>query len=218
MTTAAEWKGSADLEVRLVPVESLTLHPDNPREGNVDEIAASLKRFGQTRPVLVDPDGVVVAGNHTLLAALSLGWPSVAVVRNDFGSAEEARAYLLADNRLSDLGTFDQAELLLLVAELEASGRWEGTGYTPDDLDHMRALEAARDTVLPAAASDVPPADPTAPPGLREVVLLFDEEQQQAFGGHVRALRNRYGLEGVTDTVLRALHDEALLVHQGEPA
>lgn len=217
MTEAAIWEGAAELRSRLAPVESLTLHPENPREGKVEEIAASLRRFGQTKPILVDAGNVVIAGNHSLLAALSLGWDHIAVVRNDFKNEDEARAYLLADNRLGDLGTFDQAELQLLVSELEASGRWEGTGYTPDDLDHMRALEAARDTVLPPSEV-VPPIDPAVPPGLRECVLLFDEAQQQEFGANVRALRTRYGLEGVTETVLRALRDEALLVNQGEAA
>lgn len=215
MTADAIWEGSEDLRSRLVSIGDLTRHPENPRHGDVDEIAASLKRFGQVRPVLIDEGDVVIAGNHTLLAAESLGWTHVAAVVNTFGSAEEAKAYLLADNRLADLGEYDRAELALLVAELEKSGRWDGTGYTPDDLDHMRALEAARDTVLPPPPPPVPPSDPQIPPGLREVVLLFDEAQQQAFGGHVRALRARYGLEGVTDTVLRAIHDEALLVNQG---
>ncbi len=58
--------------------------------------------------------------------------------------------------------------------------------------------------------------DQNVPPGMRELVLLFDEEQQAAFAAHVRTLRDRYGLEGVTETVLRAVRDEALLVHRGE--
>lgn len=215
MNAAAVWKGADELSSRLVPVSSLTRHPDNPRKGDVDEIAESLQRFGQTRPILADTEGVVIAGNHTLLAAVQLGWPQIAVVVNDFASKEEANAYLLADNRLSDVGEYDRAELLALVTELEETGRWAGTGYTSDDLDHMRALEASRDTVLPPPQPA--PDDHGVLPGLREVVLLFDETQQQTFGAHVRDLRARYGLEGVTDTVLRALRDEALLVNQGAP-
>ena len=217
MADAAIWTGADELRARLVPIADLTRHPDNPRRGDVDEIVKSLGRFGQVRPILIDDGNTVIAGNHTLLAAERLGWTHVAAVVNAFGNAEDAKAYLLADNRLSDLGEFDRAELALLVAELETSGRWDGTGYTSDDLDHMRAMQAARDTQLPPPPV-LPPVDPALPPGLREVVLLFDEEQQQEFGGHVRALRARYGLEGVTDTVLKALHDEALLVHQGAPA
>jgi hypothetical protein len=217
MNEAAIWAGADELRSRLVPIADLTRHPDNPRRGDVDEIVKSLGRFGQVRPILIDDAQTVIAGNHTLLAAESLGWTHVAAVVNAFGSPEDAKAYLLADNRLSDLGEFDRAELALLVAELETSGRWDGTGYTADDLDHMRAMQAARDTVLPPP-EPVVPVDPAAPPGMREVVLLFDEAQQQEFGGHVRALRARYGLEGVTDTVLKALHDEALLVNQGAPA
>lgn len=218
MNATAVWEGSEDLRERLVPLGSLTRHPLNPRIGDVPKIAESLARFGQTRPILAEAEGTIIAGNHTYLAAESLGWTHVAVVRNQFASPEEARAYLLADNRLGDLGEYDRAELVVLVAELEAVGRWEGTGYTADDLEQMRALEAlaaAPPPDLDDPADPPPPVPPpTPPPPLREVVLLFEEEQQAVFGTHVRTLRARYDLEGVTDTVLRVLHDEAMLAHQ----
>lgn len=57
------------------PIDSLTLHPQNYRQGDVENIAASLDRFGQVRPIVVQAStGHVVAGNHTLKAAISLDW------------------------------------------------------------------------------------------------------------------------------------------------
>lgn len=211
------WNGAAELRESLVQIGDLTRHPDNPRRGVVEEIAKGFKRFGQVKPILIDDEGIVIAGNHRLLAVESLGWTHIAVVRNSFTSAAQARKYLLADNRVSDLGEYDKAELLIYVEEQEKSGRLEGTGYTNDDLDHIRDLVAAQNAPPP----EPPPVvltPPDAPPALREVVLLFTEEQQVKFGENVRTLRPRYGLEGVTETVLRAIHDEALLANQGKAA
>lgn len=210
-----EWKGAEALRPHLVPIGTLTRHPLNPKHGAVEEISQSLNRFGQVRMILVDDTNTVVAGNHTLLAAERLGWTHVAVVLNTFASGEEALAYLLADNRLGDLGENDRSELLLIVEEIEKSGNWAGTGYIKDDLDHYRALEAAS-TAAPAPVPDEAELGPAPPAALREIVLLFDEEQQAAFGENVRKLRPRYQLEGVTETVLRAIRDESLLVNQGK--
>lgn len=209
------WEGAASLEEHLVPVDSLRTHPSNPRRGDVGEIAKSLGRFGQVRPVLVDADGVIVAGNHTYLAARSLDWTHIAAIPNEFASAEEARAYLLADNRLPELGGYDRAELVAQLEELEAVGRWEGTGYQADDLAHYRALEQLAGG---APAPPTPAAVAVArPPELREVVLLLTDEQHGAFGENVRVLRETYGLEGVTETILKAVQGEALRLNQGGP-
>lgn len=212
MTATLVWNGSEDLSGDLAAVDTLTPYPGNPRRGDVDEIKQSLLRFGQTRPVLVDA-GTIVAGNHTYLAAVELGWTHVAVTANTFESPEEARAYLLADNKLGDLGAYERVELVALVSELEASGRWDGTGYQPDDLQHLRALDALANEPPPPA----PAAAPAAPagPADREVVLLLTDEQFGPFSAELRVLRERYGLEGVTETILRAARDEALHLNQG---
>lgn len=207
------WEGADALREHLVPIGDLHPHPRNPWRGNVKQIGLSLKRFGQVRPVLAQPDGTIVAGNHTRKAALELGWTHIAVVRHEFADADEARDYLLADNRLPELGGYDRAELVAQLDELAATGSWEGTGYQPGDLDHLRALEEA------AAAPPPPPFpsgshDPPGPVELREVVLLLDAAQHGSFGGHIRILRTELGLEGVTETVLAAVHAEARRVNQ----
>lgn len=207
------WTGSEDLAHDLRPVDAVRRHPGNPWVGDVEEIRASLRRFGQVRPILVDTDGTIVAGNHTYAAAVAEGWTHIAVSRNTFTSEAEARAYLLADNRLSDVGEYERVELRALVEELATAGRWDGTGYTPDDLEHMRAAEAAAAVPPPAPAPSAPPAPP---PPLREVVLLLDDDKFAEVSAALRALRERYALEGVTETVCRAVHDEAKALNQAE--
>ena len=97
---------AASLSSNLVDIDTLVLLPGNPRQGDIEAIAASLERFGQQKPIVVDKTGVIIAGNHTYQAAVLLGWEQVAAVTTDLDGADRA-GFSLADNRLSDLATYD---------------------------------------------------------------------------------------------------------------
>jgi hypothetical protein len=122
----------------LVPIESLRAYEDNPRRGNVAAIAESLTFHGQYRPLVVDQLGRVLAGNHTLAAAQSLGWTHVAATAIDVDDETAARI-VLVDNRTSDGATYDDAALLALLSGLPGLS---GTGWGAVDLavlaDHVR--------------------------------------------------------------------------------
>ena len=62
-----------DLQSLAQPIDTLHLLDGNPRRGNVDAVARSYERFGQRKPIVARRDGTVIAGNHQLLAARSLG-------------------------------------------------------------------------------------------------------------------------------------------------
>jgi ParB-like nuclease family protein len=103
-----------------VPITDLHALKGNPRRGDVKAVAKSLERFGQRKPLVARrSDKVVIAGNHTLLAAIHLGWPEVAVSWVDDDDAT-SKAYALADNKTSALGTFDAADLEAMIGEVEA--------------------------------------------------------------------------------------------------
>lgn len=120
-----------------VPVDSLNLLPGNPRRGNVEAVARSLERFGQRKPVVVNANnGEVIAGNHTVEAAVSLGWDEVAAVMVD-DDPGTAGAFALADNRTADLAGYDDAalaELVREVVEVDAS-LLESASIDLDDFD-----------------------------------------------------------------------------------
>ncbi len=120
-----------------VPIDSVELHPRNPRQGDVGAISESLKRFGQTKPIVVQHStGFVVAGNHLLRAARALGWTKIAANGMDLND-DEAIAYLLADNRTSDLGSYDDDLLAAILAEVAAADNLAATGYDGDDVDAL---------------------------------------------------------------------------------
>lgn len=124
----------------LVPVGELKAHPSNPNIGNVDEIAASLSRFGQYRPIVCNRrNGFIVAGHHTWLGARQLGWDEVSVVWIDVDEPTHL-AIMVADNRLSDLRQTDERLLDQILQQIKS---FEGTGYTALDVEdlHTRMTE-----------------------------------------------------------------------------
>lgn len=144
-------------------IASLTRYPGNPRRGDVNEIRASVRRLGQYRPIVVRDTGsalVILAGNHTTAALEAEGHASVraeVITCTD----DEARRINLADNRLAELGGYDDDDLASLLRELD--GDYDGTGWTGDDLDALLEQE-------PRSRNDPddvpePPAEPVTKPG-----------------------------------------------------
>jgi len=139
-----EWTGAPDLKPTLRPIEDLILLPGNPRRGDVDAVAKSLQRFGQRKPIVVNADGVIIAGNHTYQAVLQNGWSHVAVIDASDLDGREQRAYSLADNRLSDLAEYDQEGLLAMLEEAATTaGGLEGLGFDDADVEVLERLTEA---------------------------------------------------------------------------
>lgn len=140
-----------------VSVEELNLYHRNPRLGNVEAIAESLKANGQYRAIVVNKGThtnrpmEVLAGNHTLKAARQLEWETVLAHVIDVDE-DAATRIVLVDNRASDLATMDYDVLLGLTANLEDL---TGTGYTEDDLAMFEPFEPEE---LLAGDDDLPEA------------------------------------------------------------
>ncbi len=97
------------MKTESVKIDALMADPANVRKHNsrnVEAIKASLQRFGQQKPVVVDSRDVVIAGNGALEAARQLGWESVEIVRTELEGADRV-AYAIADNRSSELAEWD---------------------------------------------------------------------------------------------------------------
>ncbi len=136
-------KIAGSLQPLAVPIDSVTRLPDadNPRRrAHVDDLAASLERFGQRKPIVVGPDGVIAAGNHLHKAAVQIGATEIAVAAADDMDPDELRAYVLADNRLADLGSYDPAVLSDYIdAALASPAGLDGTGFDIDSIADVLA-------------------------------------------------------------------------------
>lgn len=95
-------------QVASVPIGSLSSYPVNPRRGDIEAIAQSLKAHGQYRPIVVQyGTNFILAGNHTYKAAKKLGWKKIKITYVDV-TEERAKQIVLADNRLTDLASYNE--------------------------------------------------------------------------------------------------------------
>jgi DNA modification methylase len=126
------------LAVEYRPVEALVPYVRNPRthsEAQVAEIAASIRAFGFTNPILIDGDNGIIAGHGRLLAARKLGMQEVPVIELAGLSETEKRAYIIADNKLALNAGWDRDLLSLELGELDSLGfDLALTGFGGDEL------------------------------------------------------------------------------------
>ena len=121
--TTAEQSWPAD-KVERRTVQSLIPYARNARVHSpqqVDQIAASIREFGWTIPVLVDEEGTIIAGHGRVMAAKKLGIQSVPVMVAAGWSEAQRRAYVLADNKLTLNGEWDDEKLKIELADLQDS-------------------------------------------------------------------------------------------------
>ena len=107
-------------KVELVNVARLIPYPKNTRThsaGQIEKVAQSIRQFGFTVPILISKDSQVIAGHGRLLAAKKLGLTQVPCIRAEHLSEAQWRAYSIADNRLTELGDWNEE---LLGEELKA--------------------------------------------------------------------------------------------------
>jgi ParB-like chromosome segregation protein Spo0J len=127
------------MKIENIKTESLVPYARNAKlhdESQVSKIASSIREFGFNNPVLVDgekPPGII-AGHGRVLAAKKLGLAEVPCIRLAHLSEAQKRAYILADNRLAELGGGWDSEMLKLeLADLgELDVDLEGIGFGDD--------------------------------------------------------------------------------------
>ena len=127
------------------PIDKLLPYVRNARQHSdeqIAQIAASIAEFGFVNPILTGADGVLVAGHGRLAAARKLGLATVPVVVLDHLTPTQRRALVLADNRLAELATWDDALLRIELEALQDDGfDLDLTGFDADALAELLADE-----------------------------------------------------------------------------
>ncbi len=133
------------MKLTTTKIAELSLDPSNVRKHgrkNLDAIKASLRKFGQQKPIVVDAKGIVLAGNGTLTAAQELGWTEIEIVRTQLEGVE-ATMFAIADNRTAELAEWDD-KLAEVLASLEAEDfPLEEIGFSNEDLEKFDVAEAS---------------------------------------------------------------------------
>ena len=144
------------LRIESRSVHDLSNDPANARkhnDRNINAIIASLRRFGQQKPIVIDKTNIVRAGNGTLEAARRLGWESIDCVTTSL-QGSDAIAYAIADNRTAELAEWDEdtlaAQLNGLLTESEDIAL--AAGFTPSEVDAM--LKRYEDQLEPTPADE----------------------------------------------------------------
>jgi hypothetical protein len=147
-------------QVEHWPLERLIAYPNNPRlhsEADLDKIAASIGKWGWTNAVLVDEQGVLIAGHARVGAAARLGLKSIPVIVARGWSDEEKQGYRLADNELAARSSWDPDLLRSELRDLKFNGfALELTGFEPDRLEDILAGLGSSGRPIPTAPRKYP--------------------------------------------------------------
>ena len=180
-------------------IDDLVIDPANVRSHsprNIDAIVASLQKFGQQKPIVINRENVVLAGNGTLAAAAAMGAEEIAALTFDGDSRSFEAAYAIADNRTAELAEWDFPALSLSLKGLAEDGvDLPSLGWDQNELDLL--LKAKWDTPgeepLPGAGEDAKGQTH----GVRPVVI--SQDQRDAFDKACAIIRAELDDETVSE-------------------
>lgn len=132
-----------DIQVEWLDVAEVTPYARNSRthsDEQVAQVAASIKEFGWTNPILIDESGTIIAGHGRLMAAQRLGADKVPTIMLGHLTDAQKRAYVIADNKLALNAGWDQELLAIEVEELLGEGfDLDLTGFGEDEINSLLA-------------------------------------------------------------------------------
>ena len=143
-------------EVQVLPLRDIHPYWRNPRnitEAAIDQAAASIREFGWQQPIVTDTAMVIIVGHVRYKAALKLGLRDAPVVVTRRLSAAQAKAYRVADNRVSDYATWEYGAL---AEELASLGEFAAVLNLADWAGVIADFEAAQDDDLKIGGDDLP--------------------------------------------------------------
>lgn len=147
------------MEIIIKPIEEIIPYENNPRDNDdaVPYVANSIREFGFKQPIVIDAQGVIIAGHTRLKAAKRIGMKEVPCVIADDLTPEQVKAYRLADNKSAELATWEADMLRIELEELAMTDiDMSAFAFTDEDLelqpvedddfDAEAAAPAARET------------------------------------------------------------------------
>ena len=184
---AADGHGASALQVVSRPIEALTVNPQNPRlhtKKQIHQIADSIRAFGFNVPVLIDGQSQIVAGHGRVQACQELGIRVVPTISLSHLTTMQAKAFVLADNQLTDNSNWDErllGEQLKELAAVNLDFSLEATGF------EMGEIDLFIQGVAPAPSSEDDPAntipEPAVGPPVSQANDLWVLGPHRVYGG-----------------------------------
>lgn len=158
------------MQIETLAIDRLIPYARNSRthsDEQVAQVAASIREFGFTNPVLIDGDGGIIAGHGRVMAARKLGMDKVPCIRLAHLTEAQRRAYVIADNKLALNSGWDDQMLALEFKDLQDMGfDLELTGFGLGDIDELLAeLDATPEGATDADETPAVQADAVSQPG-----------------------------------------------------
>jgi len=173
-TTTANTLPALPQTIEHLPIDQVLPYARNSRTHSAAQVAAvvaSMREFGFTNPVLIRQDGTIIAGHGRVMAAREIGLVNVPCIRLGHLTDAQARAYVIADNKLAELAGWDESVLQIELQELSDAGFDVGlTGFTDKELAELLFVEPVGNTDVDAA----PALRPDAVSRLGDVWLMGD--------------------------------------------
>lgn len=194
--------------IRQTPISQLTLHPKNPRDGDIGAIAESIEQNGWFGTVVAQVStGHVLAGNHRVQAAAHLGMEKVPVHWVDVDN-ETGLRILLADNRTSDLAVYKNEELAAVLERLAKKGKLGGSGYDGDDLDALLFDIERNKGDLGNLLNDVEEsindrAEQIQTAGIRSIIIPFPLDEYNEVVARLAQLRTKLNVDSNAAVILQ---------------
>ncbi len=167
-----------NLKIEVRETSSLKPHAHNARTHSnkqLHQIAASIREFGFTNPILVDQSDTIIAGHGRLAAASILGLDTVPTIRIEHLSAAQKRAYVIADNRLAETAGWDPDILAIEfqhLSSIDLGFELEITGFETAEIDLL--VDGADKPDPQAIENRMPSANGTPVTKVGDLWLLGD--------------------------------------------
>jgi ParB-like nuclease domain len=208
--------------IGYIPLNQMKRWPKNPKAHDIPSLRKAIRRFGFNAPLLIDEkSGKLVAGHGRLEALQAMakdgespparimtsddGWMVPVVLGVSFKNEKEAQAYLLADNRMTELGGWNDEELARMLKEIQEDGdaALEGVGWTNDQVIDMLRSGYDVATMGPKPADQF---EKTFGEGeIKQIVLYFGSEDYAAVMGRLAKVIEESKAQNNTEAFLALL-------------
>lgn len=170
------------MKIETLSTASLIPYARNAKKhdaSQVAKLAGSIREFGFNNPVLIDKDNGIIAGHGRIMAAQSLGLETVPCIRLGHLTDTQRRAYILADNRLAEIGGgWDEEMLKLELADLKGNLNFDDIGWNAAEIDKL--LASGELAASPEIEWEGMPDYEGLEPCFKKVWVNFDREEDVA--------------------------------------
>lgn len=189
--------------LETVKLDELCVHPENPKEHTeeqVQQIAASIAKYGWTQPIVVDENNVILIGHGRARAAEHLKQETVQVVRRTGLTEAQKRALVAVDNQLAQQTPMDALKLEALYRKLEEDE------WPMGDFGFEMTLQDAAEDYGELGVDDVDGS-------IKQIVILFGEEYDEVIKAYAEIAEAKPGLRDNTEIFMATLeHYEKVAV------